>query len=165
MLNNTENILALKRVKIVKKFSNEELKYLNYFYRKTHEFPENVIIHNRFVFFFIKNQDYFSILKYIPDLRRELGRYKILVIRNETNLLKLCLGFFPDIYIHDIKIRVDRGHNRILVSLYTLNYNDRGIAIGKKGHYIKTVNEVIKNYVKIHDFVLPIEIEVIITYL
>lgn len=165
MLNNTENILALKRVKVVKKFSNEELKYLNYFYKKTHEFPENVIIQNRFVFFFIKNQYYFSILKYIPDLRKELRRHKILVIRHETILLKLCLGFFPDIYIHDITIRINREHNRILVSLYILNYNDRGIAIGKKGKYIKTVNDVLKNYVNVHDVAHPIEIEVIITNL
>jgi transcription antitermination factor NusA-like protein len=101
----------------------------------------------------------------VPDVRKDLSRYKILIIRNETNLIKLCLGFFPDIYIHDIKLRIDQKHRKVLVSLYTLNYNDRGIAIGKKGNYIKTVNEVLREYVEIQDINLPIEMEVIITNL
>ncbi|TFF98472.1 MAG: hypothetical protein EU547_01350 [Promethearchaeota archaeon] len=164
MLNNTitENILASKNVKIAKRFSNDELKYMNYFYKKTQEFPENIIIYNRFIFFFIKDQVYFSILKYIPELRKELSAFKLLIIRDETNLLKLCLSFFPDIYIHDIKLKIERRRNRILISLYTLDYNDRGIAIGKRGNYIKTVNDVLKNYVEVQEVSLPIEIEVII---
>jgi len=166
MLNNTtENTLAWKRVNIVKRFSNNELKYLNYFYNKTHQFPENIIIQNRFIFFFINNQEYFSVLRFIPDMRKELPSYKLLVIRNENNLVKLCLSLFPDIYIHDIKLNIEKNYPRILVSLYTLNYNDRGIAIGKKGHYIKTVNELLASYVKIPDVPLPIELEVIITNL
>jgi predicted RNA-binding protein YlqC (UPF0109 family) len=166
MLNNTaENTLASKRVKIAKRFSNQELKYLNYFYRKTHIFPENIIISHRFIFFFIKNQDYFSVLNYIPDIRKELPRYKVLVVRNETNLLKLSLSLFPDIYIHDVRMKIDRKRKKFKLSLYTLNYNDRGIAIGKKGNYIKTVNDVLDTYVEIQGSPFPPEIEVIITNL
>ncbi len=164
-LGTCEDSFFSKRIRMRKRFSNDEIKLFQYFYDKTKVFPDNIIILNRFIFFFVNARDYFSTLEYIPDLRRDLPKYKALIIRSERRLLELCLGFFPDIYIHDIKITVKDKANKILFSLFMLNFNDRGIAIGREGHYIKTVNEVFEKYIEIEDFSCSIEIEIVLSYI
>jgi len=52
-------ILASQIVKFKKKFKNEELSYLNFFEMKTNVIPENIIIYENFIFFFVRNEDYF----------------------------------------------------------------------------------------------------------
>ena len=56
-------------------------------------------------------------------------------------------GFFPDPYIHDLKIERNptTGSREIVVGF--LSFEERGIAIGCKGDYIKAVNEIFENYV------------------
>jgi len=52
-------ILSSQIVKLKKKLKNEELSYLNFFEMKTNVIPENIIIYENFIFFFVRNEDYF----------------------------------------------------------------------------------------------------------
>ncbi|MFX1395290.1 MAG: hypothetical protein ACFFAH_17260, partial [Promethearchaeota archaeon] len=93
-------------IKIKKKYSNTEFYLHQYFHKKTKVHPENIIVINQFIFFFIKNEDYFKANLFLNSIRKQLQR-KILLIRAENCLVKLLFGFFPDPYIHDIKIEIN----------------------------------------------------------
>ena len=90
-------VLSFKKI-----YSNFELKLREYFYEKTEIYPENVILTENFIFFFVKSQDYFKARLYLGSFRKYLES-KILIIRAEKVLIKLLFGFFPDPYIHDLK--------------------------------------------------------------
>lgn len=169
----TEDLIFSKKVKIVKKFSNLELKLFNYFSEKTGGyFPENIILLNNFIFFFINPQHYFLLSKYIHTIRRDFSTKKVLFIRNENELIKLLFSFFPDTYIHDVQISwifssdfVDSTIKEILISIYFLSYEDRGIAVGKKGSYIQTVNKLFRHFIYVQNEEYPIRIECNLDYM
>jgi len=96
-------ILAFQKVKIKKKFKNEELSYLNFFEIKTNVIPENIIIRDNFIFFFVRNEDYFRAKQKLGFFRINFSDKKVLIIRAEKTLTKLIFGFFPDVAIHDIE--------------------------------------------------------------
>ena len=73
---------------------------------------------------------------------------KVVIIRAEKTLIKLILGFFPDTYVHQITLDTDRT-GKIIVNLHYIFYEDRGIAIGRGGEYIKLVNEVFKKDIEL----------------
>ncbi|TXT66780.1 MAG: hypothetical protein BAJALOKI3v1_10050 [Promethearchaeota archaeon] len=162
-----EDLIFSKEVNIRKKYSNSELKLFNYFYEKTGGyFPENIIVLNQFVFFFLNPQDYFFLSKYIHKIRKDFNSTKVLFIRNEEKLIKLLFSFFPDTYIHDIQIEwIESSDERrlsvekILISILFLSYEDRGIAVGKKGSYIHTVNKLFSEYIFIKNAECPIRIK------
>jgi len=137
-----------QKVKIKKKYSNIEINLIKYFFSKTRVYPENVIILNQFVFFFVNNKDYFQTKLFLNSMRKQLEK-KILIIRAEKNLMKLLFGFFPDPYIHDINVENNEydGINMKTIIVYFITYEERGIAIGKSGDYIKAVNELFKKFV------------------
>jgi hypothetical protein len=142
-----DKMLFYERLKIKKIFSNEELLLFHFFHEITEVFPQNVIIVNEFVFFFLKNENYFNAKSKLPYLRKKFQRRKIGIVREEDVLVNLVYGFFPDPYIHTVKIErnVYTGKTEIVVGF--LSYEERGIALGCKGDYIKAVNEIFKKYV------------------
>jgi len=146
-----------QNIKVKKKYSNVELNLHKYFYQKTNLFPVNVIVINKFIFFFIKNEDYFDVKLYLNSIRKQLEK-KVLLIRAEKILIKLLFSFFPDPYIHDIKIEITEKNlkkfKKIIICF--LSFEERGIAIGRRGDYIKAVNELFENYVILEKKTNPI---------
>ncbi len=140
--------LFYQKVKIKKKYSNIEINLLKYFFYKTRIYPENVIVLNQFIFFFVNNKDYFQTKLFLNSMRKQLEK-KILIIRAEKKLIKLIFGLFPDPYIHDIKVENYEcdGINMTTIVLYFITFEERGIAIGRSGDYIKAVNEFFNKFV------------------
>ena len=141
----TDSLFSL-RVSMKTLFRNEELKYFSYFYQKTNVYPENIIIIRNFVFFFVKGSDFFKVNAHLGSLRRSLGN-KVLIIRVEKILINLLFSFFPDLYIHDIVSRMNKYTGNINITIYFISFEERGIAIGRNGEYIKAVNEIFKKYI------------------
>ncbi len=151
----TDEYFLYQKVKIKKKYSNKELILLQYFYEKTKIYPENVIITEYFIFFFVRGQDYFKARLFRALFRKNLES-KILIIRAEKVLIKLLFGFFPDPYIHDLKLVINKNSGSKTVTIYFLSFKDRGIAIGRKGEYIKAINEIFEKFVLLDGEVIPI---------
>ncbi len=168
-----EDLIFSKNVKVKKKFSNRELKLYNYFSYKTGGFfPDNIIVMNDFIFYFINPKYYFLLSEYIYGIRKDFNKNKVLFIRNEENLIKLLFSFFPDTYIHDIQIKwIESKKNEreslegILITICFLSYEDRGIAIGRKGSYINTINQLFRDYIYFQNEEFPIRIECELEYL
>jgi superfamily II DNA or RNA helicase len=138
--------LASQKVRIKKKFKNEELLYFNYFEMKTKIIPENVIIYENFIFFFVRSEDYFNAKRKLGFFRNQFNDKKVLIIRAEKTLIKLIFGFFPDVTIHDIEFLVDDYSDKTIVNVFFYTYEERAIAIGRKGEYIKVLNSILNDY-------------------
>ena len=144
----------------VRKYSNFELKLGKYFYNKTKGIcPEFIIVIDKFIFFFVKNESYFISKFYLDSMRREIKAKKVIIIRFENVFINLLFSFFPDLYIHDIKIEKDESSGVREISLYFLTFKERGIAIGRKGVYIKSLNELCQNFLVLENRRLPLEIK------
>ena len=144
----------------VRKYSNFELKLGKYFYNKTKGIcPEFIIVIDKFIFFFVKNESYFISKFYLDSMRREIKTKKVIIIRFENVFINLLFSFFPDLYIHDIKIEKDESSGVREISLYFLTFKERGIAIGRKGVYIKSLNELCQNFLVLENRRLPLEIK------
>ena len=144
-----------QKIKMKKKYTNKEIKLYHFFKHKTNLYPENVLIRKGFVLFFVKTTEYFKSKKFLKSMRNEL-KDKVIIIRAEKTLIKLILGFFPDTYVHEITLDKD-STGKIIVNLYFIFYKDRGIAIGRRGEYIKLVNEIFKNEIEL-EYDVDIEI-------
>lgn len=142
-----DNLLFYQKLTIKKKFSNEELKLFHFFYDITKVFPQNIIIVNEFVIFFLKNEDYFSAKIKLPYLRKKFQLRKIVIVREEDVLVNLVYGFFPDPYIHTVIIEKNIHTGKTDVMVGFLSYEERGIAVGSNGDYIKAVNEIFERHV------------------
>jgi len=116
-----DDLIFYRLLSFIKKFTNFELKLLNYFYKKTNGiYSDSVIIIDQFIFFFVKSEDYFISKQYLNSIRRELATKKVLIIRVERILINLIFSFFPDVYIHDIKIDTYSSSYKKVISLYFL---------------------------------------------
>jgi len=69
------------------------------------------------------------------------------------------MNLFPDLYIHDIKVECDLYSNMRIVYVYFLSFEERGIAVGRRGDYIKAINAIFKKYVKFEKAEVPIKIK------
>ncbi len=149
-----------QKIKIKKKYSNEELYFHQYFFHKTKVYPKNVIFLKKFIFFFVSNEDYFHTKLFLNSMRKQLKK-KILIIRAENNLIRLLFGLFPDPYIHDIKVEINEcnGINTKTIVIYFVTFEERGIAIGRRGDYIKAVNELFKRFVIFESQNIPFHIK------
>lgn len=145
-------------VSMKKRYSNDELIYYRYFYQKINVYPEHIIIIRNFIFFFVKGSDYFKAKLHLGAFRRNLGS-KILIIRAEKTLIRLLFGFFPDLYIHDIVSSINKYTGIINVTIYFISFEERGIAIGRNGEYIKTVNEIFEKYITFEKDINSIKIK------
>ena len=147
-----EDSFLSQKVRIKKKFFNEEINLYHFFHHITKIYPVNIIVCNEFIFFFVKNEDYFDTRRFLTKIRAKLRDKKILVIRSETTLIKLLFSFFPDTYIHDIAIHIVESTSEIQITIYFILYEDRGIAVGRGGKYIKLINYIFENYVVLEEF-------------
>ncbi|TFF96495.1 MAG: hypothetical protein EU544_00550 [Promethearchaeota archaeon] len=154
----TEKEFFSQSIAIKKKYLNRELYLHQYFCQKTRIIPENVIICQNFIFFFVENKDYFQAKKHISRLRKTLSKYKIQIIRAEHIFIKLLFSFFPDIYIHDVHLEFNNKATHNFVDILLLSYEERGIAIGGKGDYIKVVNEIFNSYIEYDKQFSPLRI-------
>ena len=155
-----DDLYFYQMLSFVKKYSNFELKLGNYFYNKTKGIcPEFIVVIDKYIFFFVKKESYFFSKFYLDSMRREFKTKKVLIIRVENVFINLLFSFFPDLYIHDIRIEKDDSSGIREVSLYFLTYKERGIAIGRKGEYIKSLNELCKKFLVLENKITPLEIK------
>ena len=147
-----DNLLFYQKLTVKKKFSNRELLLFHFFYDSTKVFPRNVIIIKDIVFFFLDNEHYFEAYSKLSYLRKKFQNLRIVIVREENVLLNLVFGFFPDPYIHTIRIERNNSLGQIMIVVGFLSYEERGIAIGCNGDYIKAINTIFDNYVKFSDY-------------
>ena len=140
-----EDLIYIQTVKIKKKYTNLHITLHHNFYKISKIYPENIIILGDFIFFFVNKSEIFNARLFIGAFRKKFQK-KILIIPNEEKLLNLIHGLFPDTYIHDI-----RFDNERTITVCFLTWEDRGIAIGCNGNYIKTVNELFHKYINFQD--------------
>jgi hypothetical protein len=155
-----DNSFFNQRLYIKKRYTNYEILLHHYFYGLCKVYPKNIIIINNFVFFFIENRHYFDVRYFLSLMRKQMQNKKLLIIRDEKTLIRLLYNFFPDPYVHDIRVyrNIYTGKKDIIVGF--LSFVDRGIAIGCKGEYIKAVNIFFKKYVVFdNDEVFPLNIK------
>jgi hypothetical protein len=156
-------------LKYDRKYTNKELLFFRYFYKITKVYAEHIIIIRetfdikddydqraldklpvKFIFFFVKGSDFFKAKYHLGSLRRNLGS-KVLIIRAEKKLINLLFGFFPDPYIHDIQFRVNKNTKKIEATIFFLSFEERGIAVGRNGEYIKAVNKIFERFIHFED--------------
>ncbi len=137
-----EKLFLNQYVTIKKKYYKEHITLHNFFNDKTNLYPVNILIRGGYVFFFVKTTEYFKSKKFLKPMRAKVNN-KVIIIRKEKTLIKLILGFFPDTYVHQITLDQDCT-GKIFINLHFIFYEDRGIAIGRRGEYIKLVNEIFK---------------------
>ncbi len=155
-----DDLYFYQMLSFVRKYSNFELKLNKYFYNKTNGItPEFIVVINKFIFFFVRKENYFMSKIYLSSIRREITPRKVLIIRAENVFINLLFSFFPDLYIHDIKIENDKPSGEREVALYFLSYKDRGIAIGRQGEYIKCLNELCQRFIILENKITPLEIK------
>jgi len=154
MLQNLPDDLFLsQKLRIKRKYSNKELYLHQYFQKKTKIHPESVFIYkNSIIFFFVKNEDYFKAKLSLRSIRGDLRYKKVLIIRAEQTLIKLLFSFFPDTHIHDILLEFNNKNNQKIITVNFLSFEERGIAVGRNGDYIKSVNEIFQNHVNFKDW-------------
>lgn len=158
--NMDDNSFFTQKIKIKKKFSNKELILIQFFHDNTKFFPENIILSKKLIFFFVDNTNEYLIAKsHLRSIRNQLQGKKVLIIRAEKILIKQLFSFFPDPYIHDVKLDISKRNGLKIVTVYFLSFFERGIAIGRKGGYIKAVNEIFEKYVIFENDLIPIKIK------
>ncbi len=155
-----DDLVLYQLLSFIKKFSNYELKLREYFYQKTAGiYPEFIVVINQFIFFFVRKENYFSSKMHLNSIRREFTMRKVLIIRVEKILINLLFSFFPDLNIDNIKIEADNASGKRKISVYFLFFEERGIAIGRNGDYIRAVNEIFKKYIVFENRNLPLEVK------
>lgn len=147
-----EDLFFSQKIVVKKKFGNDELLYFNLFLSTTHVAPENILCLGEFIFFFVKNEDYFEASRKLSKLRRLLKLKKILIIRTERLLNSFILSFFPDPYIYDLELSVEGNPKTFVITAYVLSFEERGIAIGRGGDYIKILNTILEHYVDLEKY-------------
>jgi hypothetical protein len=147
-VNDQKHRILKQNIRLKKRISNRDLFLIQYFHQITQIYPKNVILHRNFILFFVKNSQYFRCTRKLRKLRYKIPSKKILIIRdiNNTNLLKLLFGFFPDIFIDDISLKIQKEKRILLIILKLLTYRERMIAIGAEGQYIKILNYIINRF-------------------
>ncbi|MFW9989484.1 MAG: hypothetical protein ACFFC3_12590 [Candidatus Odinarchaeota archaeon] len=155
-----EDLILYQMLSFIKKYSNFELKLREYFAEKTEGiYPEFILVINQYIFFFVKKNDYFNSQMHLSSMRRQISERKIIIIRTENTLINLLFSFFPDLNIKDIKIEVDDITDSREISVYFQFYEERGIAIGRNGDYIRAVNQIFEKYVIFENNNTPLKIK------
>jgi len=147
-----DDLLLYQKLDMKKKFSNKELLLFHFFHDITKIFPQNIIIVKDIMFFFLDNENYFEAKMKLPYLRKKFQHRRIVLVREEGVLINLVFGFFPDPYIHSIRIDRNTHTGQIIIIVGFLSYEERGIAVGCNGDYIKAINTIFEGYVKFADY-------------
>ena len=132
-------------VNVRKHFFNTELKLSKFFFEITKIFPVCLIRNENFLFFFVKPGDFLTAKLYLRKLRYLLKNKKILIIREESTLIRLVFSFFEDVYIHNVML-IESPTVDIIDVLFLFK-KDRAVAVGIDGGYIKAVNYIFRNYI------------------
>jgi hypothetical protein len=143
-----EDLVFYQVLSFVRKYSNFELKLYDFFFKKTHIYPKCVMVINQFVFFIV-NKDlntFNEVKKHLYNLRRYLCK-KVAIIKEQSTLIHLLYSLFPDIFIYDINIEATNFSNKRIISIKFLSYQDRAIAVGRNGEYIKAVNQLLEKHI------------------
>lgn len=155
-----DDLIFYQMLSFIKKYSNFELKLREYFAQKTEGiYPEFIVVINQYIFFFVNKKNYFSSRMHLSSMRRQMSERKIIIIRIENILINLLFSFFPDLNIDNIKIDVDDISGTREISVYFLFFEERGIAIGRNGDYIKAVNYIFENYIVFENNNTPLKIK------
>lgn len=138
------------------KYSNYELKLHNFFFNKTEIDPRYIILIKiediDFIFFFVKQTQYFLARTYLNSIRNNIKNKKIMIIGIDETLINLLFNLFPDLYIDDVKIELNNLKGKYEISLCFLNeLNNYHIAVGDRGCYIKAVNELMRKHITFND--------------
>lgn len=147
----------MQKLKIKKKYSKDEFDLYQFFLKTTRIHPDNVIFVPPYIFFFVKSENYFEAKRLLKKIRTKLINKKVLIIKSESTLIRLLFSLFPDTYIHDIIVDIKNGTRLITILFYF--FEDRGIAIGRNGTYIKIINRIFDEYVYLENYNTPIEIK------
>jgi hypothetical protein len=147
-----------QKVKIKTKYSKDEFDLYNFFFKITNVYPDNVILMHPYVFFFAKNENYYKSKRKLNTIRKKLRNKKVMIVKTEPTLIRLLFSLFPDTYIHDVLLDIKEDGTRLITILFYF-YEDRGIAIGKKGSYIKAINRIFNEYFIFWTNTSPIEIK------
>ncbi|MHA1932136.1 MAG: hypothetical protein ACW96X_06325, partial [Promethearchaeota archaeon] len=95
----SDDLILYQIISYNKKYSNLEIKLHNYFHTKTGGiYPELIVVIKNFIFFFVKNEYYFTSKRHLDSMRRGMKSKKILIIRTESVLINLLFSLFPDLY-------------------------------------------------------------------
>lgn len=136
-----------QKVKIKKKFFKDEIFLYHFFKNITKIYPDNVIFISPYIFFFVKSEDYFKAKRLLKTIRTKLLNKKVMIIKSESTLIRLLFSLFPDTYIHDVIVnRINEKNTRTITIIFYF-YEDRGIAIGRSGNYIKIINRIFEEYI------------------
>lgn len=152
---------------IERKFTNIELKISKIFYIITRIYFDAVISLPPYLFFFLKPDEYLRAKIFIKKLRNKFDR-KIRLIRfrnKEDSLLHLINALFSDVYIHDYSCYFDERKQMDTIVLKFITFEERGIAIGRNGEYIKTINHLLSNHIKYADRTKEVRVKCILTEL
>jgi len=141
-----------QKVKVLCKFTNKELFLYNFFSEITKIYPENIIVNDNFIFFFINIKDYIKARRFLKRIRYRLSEKKVLIIQNLKDLKGIIYAFFPDIFICEMKLEFHKKTGKPRIIIYFSTFRERGIAIGKGGSYIKVINKIFEKYI------IPVEI-------
>ncbi|MFW9998781.1 MAG: hypothetical protein ACFE9Q_04640 [Candidatus Hodarchaeota archaeon] len=159
-----DDLILYQRLTIMPcKYSNYELKLHKYFYDKTEIDPSFIIIIKiedlDFIFFFVRQDQYFQAKTYLNSIRNNIKTRKVLIIGVDKTLIHLLFNLFPDLCIDDIKIEINniKGEYEITIC-FLKDLNIYHIAVGERGSYIKAVNKLMKKYITFNDSVTPITI-------
>jgi len=145
------------------KYSNYELKLHRYFFDKTQIDPSYIIIitieNDDFIFFFVNQDKYFEARTYLKSLRHRIIK-KVSIIRFDNILLNLLFNLFPDLCIHDVRIEQNNIERKYEISICFLkDLNVYPIAVGKRGKYIKAVNELFDKHINLYKDNTPLTIK------
>ncbi len=143
-----KDLVFYQVLSFIRKYSNFELKLYDFFFKKTNIHPKCVIVINQFAFFIV-NKDlitYNEVKKHLYYLRRHLCK-KVAIIKEQSTLILLLYSLFPDLFIYNIKIEATNFSNERLISIKFLSYQDRAIAVGRNGEYIKAVNHLLEKHI------------------
>jgi len=155
-----DDLIFYQLLSFVKRFSNFELLLREYFAKKTDGiYPEFIAVVNQYIFFFIKKKYYPISKMHLGEMRRQIVKRKIMIIRIEKIFINLLFSFFPDLNIDDIEIEFDYESGSREISVYFLFYEERGIAIGRNGDYIRAVNDVLEKYVVFENNNTPLKVK------
>lgn len=144
-----ESAILNQRIFVKRIYKKYEIALFQLFHEKVNIFPEHVIHVNDFVFFFVKNRYYFHARRANKTLRNLLANKKVLIIRSEGDLVRTVFSFFPDTYIYDISLVLEGDGKKLVVVLDFIIKEDRGIALGRDGAYIKTVNLIFNRFIQL----------------
>jgi len=168
-----DDLILYQLLSFCKKYSNHELQLHSYFFSKTQIDPSYIISiridDTEYIFFFVEKESYPKARTYLNALRKDFRRKdyrsdqnnkKITIIKTDNVLIHLIFNLFPDLQIHDIKIEINHylGMYEILVLLLK-DLNLYHIAVGRNGGYIKAVNVLFENYIKLDNKNTPVKIK------